>query len=234
MGTVTLKHASALFVAPAPGTRESKRYPGVVLIHDITGAGDDLRENAERIAAQGYLVLAPDLYSNGTKVLCVAKAVRDLTLQRGPAIDTLLEARTWLTEHEHCTGAVGVVGFCMGGGFALLTAAKGFDAAAPFYGVVPARQSQALSGACPVVASFGGRDPMLPGGARRLRKALDKHGVVHDIKTYPGVGHSFANKLDVGVLAPLLKVTGFAYDERATADAWERVFAFFTEHLADA
>lgn len=231
MSTIALSQASAEFFAPDPQQHGPGPYPGVVVIHDITGAGADLRENAERIAAQGYLVVAPDLYSNGNKILCVAKAMRDLSRQRGPALDTILSARAWLLDRGDCTGAVGVVGFCMGGGFALLTAAQGFDAAAPFYGVVPSGQSRALQGACPIVASYGARDPMLIGAEKRLRKALDAQGVVHDIKTYSGVGHSFANKLDMGVATPLTKVTGFAYNADATEDAWQRVFAFFATQL---
>ncbi|MGH3563600.1 MAG: dienelactone hydrolase family protein, partial [Mycobacterium sp.] len=81
---------------------------------------------------------------------------------------------------------------------------------------------------CPIVASFGRRDPMGVGAAARLRGVVERKGIPHDIKVYPHAGHSFANKLP-GQL--LLRVTGFGYNAAATADAWARVFAFFGEHL---
>lgn len=220
-----------LFLAPDPVVHGPGPYPAVVVIHDITGFSEDVKRHAERVAEQGYLVFAPDLYAGGQKIFCIAAAVRDLLRHRGPAIDAVLGARDWLVRREDCGGSVGVIGFCLGGGFALLTAASGFDAAAPFYGVVPLGQDQAMEGACPVVASYGRRDPLLPAGERRLRKSLEARGIEHDIKTYSGVGHSFANQIDLGFATPLVRITGFGYSEGASDDAWTRVFGFFNEHL---
>ena len=66
------------------------------------------------------------------------------------------------------------------------------------------------------------------GAANRLRKKLNAKGIPNDVKSYPGVGHSFANQLPA---QPLLRVLGFGYNDEATEDAWRRVFAFFGEHL---
>lgn len=214
-----------------PSGDASPPYPGVVVVHDAVGLTDDTIESSQRIADEGYIVLTPDLYSRGGKVRCVPRVMRDLVAQRGRTVDDLLASREFLMGLDDCTGAVGVIGFCMGGGFAIIMGPKGFDASAPFYGVVPRRLTAALEGSCPVVASFGGRDPMLLRGEKKLVRALEEHGVEYDVKTYPRVGHSFANKLDVGIATPLLKVTGFAYNEAAAEDAWRRVFAFFDEHL---
>ena len=118
----------------------------------------------------------------------------------------------------------------MGGQFALVMAPKGFGASAPFYGTpLPRHLSETLDGACPIVASFGRRDPLGMGAPARLRKVVDDKGIEADIKVYPDTGHSFANKLPG---QPLLRITGFGYHDAATEDAYSRVFAFFNEHLA--
>ena len=85
-----------------------------------------------------------------------------------------------------------------------------------------------MDGACPIVASFGGRDLAGRGAPEKLKRVLDEKGVTNDIKVYPRAGHSFANKLPA---QPLLRIAGFGYDQAATDDVWARVFAFFGEHL---
>jgi carboxymethylenebutenolidase len=207
-------------------------YPGVVVLHDITGAGEDLRSHVERMASYGFVAVGPNLFANGRPITCIARAMRDLVRRRGPVLADVMSAGEWLTSRADCTGKTGVVGFCLGGGFALLAAAQGFDAAAPFYGQIPVGQGRALQDACPIVASFGKLDPTLPAAGYRLRRTLEKAGITHDIKTYSGVGHSFANKIDLGVGTPLLRVTGFGYDENTANHAWGRVRTFFDEHLA--
>ena len=155
--------------------------------------------------------------------------LRDLLTKRGRALDDILAARDYLQSLPECTGRVGIAGFCMGGQFALVMSPKGFGASAPFYGTpLPRDLSEALDGACPVVASLGGRDPLGVGAPAKLKRVLDQKGITNDVKAYPGAGHSFANKLPA---QPLLRIAGFGYNQAATDDAWARVFAFFGEHL---
>jgi carboxymethylenebutenolidase len=201
----------------------------VVLVHDLFGYTDDVKNISRRVADAGYVVLTPNLYGRGGGPKCVAKVFRALLTKQGEAVDDLHAAREFLQAREDCTGPVGIAGFCMGGGFSLVLAPHGFAASAPFYGVpLPRPLDETLRGACPVVASFGARDPLGIGAAGKLEKELAAQGIPHDVKAYPGVGHSFANQLPA---QPLMRITGFGYSEEATEDAWQRVFAFFAEHL---
>jgi carboxymethylenebutenolidase len=97
--------------------------------------------------------------------------------------------------------------------------------------MLPRGADQVLAGACPVVGSYGARDPELRGAAAKLERALTAAGVPHDVKEYPGVGHSFMNRHNVGPLAVLERVSGFGYDHDAAQDAWDRILRFFAEHL---
>ncbi|MGV9827565.1 MULTISPECIES: dienelactone hydrolase family protein [unclassified Gordonia (in: high G+C Gram-positive bacteria)] len=83
------------------------------------------------------------------------------------------------------------------------------------------------------MASFGSRDVFVPQGERRLNRKLDKYGIEHDTKTYPGIGHSFANHLDDQVPPALVRIVGMSYDAEASADAWLRVFAFLAARFAE-
>lgn len=215
-------------LAEPPG---SDRQPGVVVLHEIFGLNDDVRRHADRLAAAGYLAAAPDLYSGPPgRARCVVATLRSMAGSEGQAHDDIDDVRRWLAGHPRCNGTVGVLGFCMGGGFALAMAPRGFAAAAPCYGRVPDDAEAALAGACPVVASFGAADRMLRGHAARLEAALDRLGVVHDVKEYPGASHSFLNRHD-GVPAVLDRVMRTGYHAEAADDAWHRILAFFDEHL---
>ncbi|MGO9386276.1 MAG: dienelactone hydrolase family protein [Mycobacterium sp.] len=205
-------------------------WPGVVVIHDAIGYGPDKEASNDRIARAGYVALTPNMYSRGGRIRCITRVMRELMTQRGRALDDVLAARDHLQAMPECTGRVGIAGFCMGGQFALVMSPKGFGASAPFYGTpLPRNLSETLEGACPIVASFGGRDPLGRGAPDRLREATEAKKIKTDIKAYPGVGHGFANALPG---QPLLRIAGFGYDRAATEDAWSRVFAFFCEHLA--
>ena len=204
-------------------------WPGVVVVHDGIGYAPDKESTSARIAAAGYVSITPNLFSRGGIARCVVRVFRELLAQRGRALDDILAARDHVQAMPECTGSVGVVGFCMGGQFALVMAPKGFGAAAPFYGTpLPRHLDETLEGACPIVASYGRRDPLGVGAPAKLRKVVADKGITADIKVYPDAGHGFANKLPG---QPLLRITGFGYNEAATEDAYRRVFAFFSEHL---
>src|SRR5580692_8998620 len=209
-----------------PGTGP---WPGVVVIHDAVGYGRDKQSINDRIAQAGYVALTPNMYARGGRIRCITRVMRELMTKRGRALDDILAARDHLQARPDCSGRVGIAGFCMGGQFALVMSPKGFGASAPFYGApLPRELSETLDGACPIVASFGGRDPLGRGAPEKLQRVLDHKGITNDVKSYPKVGHSFANKLPA---QPLLRIAGFGYNQAATEDAWARVFSFFGEHL---
>jgi carboxymethylenebutenolidase len=205
-------------------------WPGVVVIHDAVGYGPDNELISQRIAQAGYLAITPNMYARGGRARCITRVMRELMTKRGRALDDILAARDHLQSMPECSGRVGIAGFCMGGGFALIMSPKGFGASAPFYGTpLPRNLSQTLDGACPIVASFGSRDPLGIGAPKKLREVTAAKQITADIKAYPGAGHSFANELPA---QPLLRIAGFGYNRAAADDAWRRVFAFFGEHLA--
>lgn len=220
---------TALVARPAEGGP----WPAVVLVHEAFGLNEVTRRQIVHLAGLGYLVVAPDLFAAGGAVRCLRSTFRDLMAGSGPAFQDVETARVQALDDADCTGKVGIIGFCMGGGFALALAPQGYAASAPCYGRLP-ETPEALRGACPIVASYGAKDRQLPGAAAKLERALTAYGIPHDVKEYPGAGHAFMNDASPlpAVFDPLLKIGSVAPVPAAAADAWARIDAFFRVHLA--
>lgn len=213
-----LKGGGHLALPDEPGP-----HPGVVVIHEIFGLNENIKDIAGRFADQGYAALAVDLFGGRNRAVCMARFMTGMlagSVNRYGIAD-LKAALTHLAGlPEVDPKRIGAIGFCMGGGFAIAWACTDnrLKAIAPFYGANP-RPLDAVQRACPVVGSYPEKD-FTAGAGRALDKALDRHGIAHDIKIYPGAGHSFFND------------RGRAYDKAAATDSWTRVLGFFGEHLA--
>jgi carboxymethylenebutenolidase len=215
-------------------------WPGVVVIHDVLGMNQDLRNQADWLASEEYLAAAPDLFHGNHRAARIISVTRHAVTGKGKPYDEIEAVRASLAARRECTGAIGVIGFCMGGGLALMLApGRGFAVSSVNYGTAPKRAytSTFLESCCPVVASYGGKDRTLRGAAERLDKALTAVGVTHDVKEYPGAGHGFLNDHQgAGDKSPLLfaasgRFSAMGYHEASAQDARRRIISFFDTHL---
>ncbi len=199
--------------------------PGVVVIQEWWGLVDHIKDVCDRLAAEGFVALAPDLY-HGKKVSEPDEAGKlMMALEIDRAAKDMSGAVDEVASRSSGDG-VGVIGFCMGGGLALLVASKRPDkvrAVVPFYGVVPPGVNldyAELSGA--VLGHYAGRDESAsPDSARGLVRTLREAGnndvAIH---IYPDSDHAFFNDTRPEV-----------YDAEASALAWQRTLEFLHSHL---
>lgn len=205
--------------------------PGLVVIHEIFGLNDDIRRISKRFADEGFVAAAPDLLTGGLKIGCVLRAVMTLQSGTGPMVDEL-EALVAMLESRDDVGRVGAVGFCMGGGFALLLGTRqSVKAAGVYYGEIRSREE--LERACPLVGGYGGKDRTFAPKGRKLIEMLNALGKEHDIRMYEDAGHSYLSDAGHPIMArlsrPLMHVE---YNEEAAEDSWRRMLSFFRRHLA--
>lgn len=206
------------------------RGPAVLVLHEIFGLNDDIRRIARRFAAHGYLAAAPDFLADGWYLGCILRAARDLRAGEGPTVAVLEAVIAALTARPD-VGKVGVAGFCMGGGYALLLGTRQrVDAAGVFYG--DGRSRDELARACPLTGGYGGRDRIFAPQGRRLIADLEALGRPHDVVMYEDAGHSYMSDADHPLLAWLTRpLMAVAYDPAAAEDSWRRMLAFFARHL---
>lgn len=206
-------------------------WPGVVVVHEIFGVDQVMRRQVDRLAEAGYLAIMPDLFSAGGALRCLRGTFAALAARRGRPFHDIDAARRWLLARPDCTGKVGIIGFCVGGGFALVAATQGYQVSSVNYAPVPPDAAEMLRGACPIVASYGGKDR--GEGAADLERALRTAAVPHDVKEYPDAGHAFLNDAPVGplLLRPVMRVAHIGPEPASAADAWRRIEEYFATYL---
>lgn len=200
------------------------RGPGVLVLQEWWGLVGHIREVVDRVAAAGFVALAPDLY-HGEQAKSPDEAGKlMMALDIGRAAVDLGGAATFLRAHDAVDPRrVGVVGFCMGGQLALFAACEHpevIDAAVDFYGIHPKVELRTDRLRAPVLGHFGRDDHSVPPErAEALFADLRAHGVEAEYHLYDA-GHAFANDARPQV-----------YDAAAATLAWDRTFAFLRRHL---
>jgi len=224
---VTIGATNAYLAVPFGSGGSTGPWPGVVVIHEAFGLNADTRAHADRLAALGYLALAPDLLDGKLWLRCIRSMFRQLRAGSGPAFEVLDACRGWLAARPDCTGKTGVIGFCMGGKYSIRLAAAdpGIRAAVMYYGAPITDAATIKQIRAAVLGNFGGEDKgPTPGQVNAFRTALQKAGKRVDFKIYPKAGHAFAN----------VNNPWGGYREEAAKDAWARTLAFFKKELKEA
>lgn len=194
--------------------------PGIVVIHEIFGLNDHIRDVARRLAKVGYRAVAPDLASRagGSDAAASVPAV----LTSGPVAERVADlnaAAAFLADQDGYDGNLGVTGFCFGGGMTLSFAAAEpkVAAAVAYYGPTPQPASVMAGTKAAVLAHYGADDARVNAGIPDLEDALT--GQTFRKHVWPGVGHQFNND------------TSSAYDEPTAVAAWTETLEWFDRHL---
>ncbi|RJQ22472.1 dienelactone hydrolase family protein [Candidatus Woesearchaeota archaeon] len=204
-----------LVTPPEPG-----RHPGVILIHEWWGLNDHIKETAEKLATEGYIVLAVDLYNGNVATERTDAQTYVSLVNKTKAVENLRAAKTKLLE----LGATKIasLGWCFGGGKSLELALSGeeMDATVIYYGTLVTDSEELRKIHWPVLGIFGETDTSIPvDSVNAFDSALDSLNVTNEIYIYPGVGHAFANP------------SGMNFAPEETKDAWSKTLAFLEKYL---
>jgi carboxymethylenebutenolidase len=199
------------------------KLPGVLVVHENRGLTPYIEDVARRLAAAGFMAVAPDGLTSvggfpGTDELGVAAFAK---VDRNKMTEDFVAAASWLKARPDCTGKIGVVGFCYGGGIANTLAVRlgaGLNAAVAFYGQQPKTEDVPKIKA-PMLLHYASLDARLTGGWPAYEEALKANHVTYAGYVYEGANHGFHND------------TTPRYDEAAAKLAWQRTLDFFNKYL---
>lgn len=205
-----------------------ERRPTVVVVHEWNGINDHIRDVARRLAKAGYVALAPDLLSRqgGTSSFPSVSAANEATvkLPDEQIAKDLTGAVNFLKAQNFVRPKIGVIGFCWGGGKALMFTTRSKDLAASviYYGGNPRNLEDVKNITAPVLGQYGGADERVTSGAPKLEEAMKTYGRSFEYRIYPGAPHAFNND-----------TSPQSYREGAAQEAWARTLEFFRKHLQD-
>jgi carboxymethylenebutenolidase len=213
------REAEGYLSVPASGSG-----PGVIVIQEYWGLVPHIKAITDRLAGEGFVALAPDLYHGETTTSPDHAWKMLLALRADEAEKDLRGAVRFLLDHKAVSPkAVGTIGFCMGGALSLFAASKNPEVSAcvVFYGIHPNITPDIANLKAPVLGIYAEKDGFVSQDAvKALDAELTRHGKRHEFHTYPGVDHAFFND------------TGKNYDKAAAEDAWTRATAFLRRELA--
>lgn len=199
-------------------------YPGIIVVQEWWGLNEHIKDIARRLAHEGFVALAPDLYQGKVTADPNQASSYMAALDREEAVRILLGAIRFLQENEPIYAEhIGVIGFCMGGSFALLLPCRtaAIKAAVPFYGDHPDPIDQVKNIKCPVLFIAGGKDQWINAAkVEKLKKAFPQYGVPGEVRVYPDAQHAFFNNTRPDV-----------YNAAAAQDAWTRALGLFSRVL---
>jgi carboxymethylenebutenolidase len=209
----------------AKPAKATGKLPGVLVVHENRGLNPHIEDIARRLAVDGYLAMAPDALTPLGGYPGDEDKARALfaQLDQGKTRQDFLSAAGALKWRDDCTGRIGVVGFCYGGGIAQMLATRIPDlgAAVPFYGNLPSAE-EAANVKAPLLIHFAENDPRINAAWPAYETALKAAGARFTSHQYPGTQHGFNND------------TTPRFDAGAARLAWSRTMAFFDEHLRKA
>jgi carboxymethylenebutenolidase len=199
------------------------KSPGVIVIHENRGLTPHIKDVNRRVAAEGFLAMAPDALSPLGGTPEDPDEARSLIgqLDSEPTVEDLVAAVQYLQTHPLCTGKVGCMGFCWGGGVAnqLAVHSPDLEAAVPYYGRQPASEDVPKIQAS-LLLHYAGLDERINEGIPEFKAALEEASVDYRLYMYEGAQHAFNNDTNPD-----------RYDEEAARLAWERTIAFLNEKL---
>lgn len=204
-------------------TPASGKGPGVIVIQEWWGLNDNIKGIAGRFAAEGYLALAPDLYHGNVTAEPDEAGKMMMAMKMDEAAKDMAGAYDYLKKHAACTGKVGSVGFCLGGGLSLyVSTLRPIEATVIYYGALPGVQPDLSKVAGPVLGHYAQNDGWAsPEAAAALQKQLRDLGKSAEFHQYEGTEHAFFNDTRPEV-----------YNAAASKQTWERTIAFYKKHLA--
>jgi carboxymethylenebutenolidase len=202
--------------------KEKKKLPGIIVVHENRGLNPYIEDVGRRASLEGLISLAPDAltplggYPGNDDDGRALQNKRD----KNDMLEDFIAAYEYLKSHEHCTGKVGVVGFCFGGWISNMMAVKipTLSAAVPYYGSQPTKEETALIKA-PLMIHLASLDKRVNEGWPAYQAALKANNKTYQAFIYPGVNHGFHNN------------TTNRYNEEAASLSWKRTMAFFKDKL---